>query len=59
MVDVTKVSTKGQVVIPRELRKQLGLAEGDNLQIEKVGDLLVLKKITLESLEKELRGGKK
>lgn len=63
MADLTKVSTKGQIVIPRELREQLGLDEGDSLQIEKVGDLLVLKKIALNSLERDLkkaaRGGKR
>ena len=59
MGDITKVSSKGQVVIPREIREQLGLKEGDSLQIEKVGDLVVLKKIELDSLAKELRGEKK
>lgn len=63
MADITKVSTKGQVVIPRELREALGLGEGDSLQVEKVGDLLVLKKIALGSLEEDLkkatRGGNK
>lgn len=59
MTEITKISSKGQVVIPRELRKKLGLSDGDSLQIEQVGDLLVLKKINLGSLEEELRGEKK
>ncbi|MBR9703156.1 AbrB/MazE/SpoVT family DNA-binding domain-containing protein [Candidatus Woesearchaeota archaeon] len=59
MADITKISTKGQVVIPNELRKQLGISEGDTLQIEKVGKLLVLKKIELSSLAKELGGSNK
>jgi len=62
VAEITKISTKGQVVIPNELRKQLGISEGDTLQIEKVGKLLVLKKIELSSLAKELnkpkRGGR-
>jgi len=59
MTEITKISSKGQLVIPREMRKKLGLEDGDSLQVEQVGDLVVLKKITLSSLEKELRGGKK
>ncbi len=59
MTDITKISSKGQIVVPRKLRKKLGLEDGASLQVEQVGDLLVLKKITLDSLEKELRGEKK
>ena len=60
MTDITKISTKGQVVIPNDIRKKLGLKGSDNLQIEQVGDLIVLKKVELESLSKELsRGGRK
>lgn len=59
MTEITRISSKGQVVIPRELRKKLGLGDGDSLQVEQVGDLLVLKKINLSSLEEELRGEKK
>lgn len=54
MVDITKISTKGQIVIPNELRRELGMQEGDTLQIERVGDLIVLKKIELTSLAKDL-----
>lgn len=59
MTEITRISSKGQVVIPRELRKKLGLGDGDSLQVEQVGDLLVLKKIELGSLADELRGEKK
>ena len=60
MTDITKVSSKGQVVIPNDIRKKLGLKGSDTLQIEQVGDLIVLKKVELESLSKELsRGGRK
>lgn len=56
MTEITKVSTKGQVVIPQEMREALGLKPGDTLQLEKVGKLIVLKKVELESLKKELEG---
>ena len=31
---VVKLSSKGQVVIPREMRRRLGLKKGDKLKVE-------------------------
>lgn len=59
MAELTKISTKGQVVIPKEIREALGIKESDTIQVEKVGDLIVLKKVELQSLAKELRGERK
>jgi AbrB family looped-hinge helix DNA binding protein len=62
MADITKVSTKGQVVIPNSIRSTLKLLPGDTLQIEMVGDLVLLKKIELKPLKEELeqrRGGRR
>ena len=60
MSELKKTSTKVQVVIPSEIRKELGIQPNDTLQVERVGDLIVLKKIELPSLSKELkRGGRK
>lgn len=42
MIDITRMSSKGQVVIPREMRKDL--QEGDKLVIIKNGDQIILKK---------------
>jgi AbrB family looped-hinge helix DNA binding protein len=57
MTELTKVSTKGQVVIPQELRDALGLKPGDTLQLERVGDIIALKKVELASLKDELKKG--
>ncbi len=58
MAELTKASTKGQVVIPQDIREALGILPGDQLQVERVGELVVLKKVALGSLKDELRGGK-
>lgn len=50
MITATKLSSKGQVVIPKEIRKQLGLCEGDTLIIASHGDTLILKKLTLQQI---------
>ena len=54
MVDLTKISTKGQVVIPRDIREELGIAPGDALQVERVNGVIVLKKLEIKSLKDEV-----
>lgn len=53
MIAATKMSTKGQIVIPKQLREKLGLQPGDPLAIAVDGDRLVLRKITLDDLLQE------
>jgi AbrB family looped-hinge helix DNA binding protein len=38
----TKVSTKGQVVLPSRIRRKLGLQPGDPLDAELEGDRIIL-----------------
>ena len=45
MMSIVKVSSKGQVVIPKELRTKLGLKAGDYLLVELEGDEVKLRKI--------------
>jgi AbrB family looped-hinge helix DNA binding protein len=42
----TKLSSKGQVVIPEEVRNDLGLNEGDPFVVMGQGDAVILKVIT-------------
>jgi len=42
-INVTRISSKGQIVIPSEMRK--GLREGDELLIIKDDDRIILKKV--------------
>jgi antitoxin PrlF len=49
--DIIKVSSKGQIVIPREIRKKLGVKGGEKLLVlTRDGDIL-LRKTTELSLE--------
>lgn len=41
-IDITKISSKGQIVIPLDMRK--GLRKGDKLVIIRSGDRIILKK---------------
>jgi len=52
-IELTKVSSKGQVVIPQRVRERLKIREGETLAVSAEGDLLVLKKIK-NPLEEDL-----
>lgn len=53
MLSATKMSTKGQIVIPKQIREALGLKAGDPIVMVMDGDRLILRKITLEDLLRE------
>jgi AbrB family looped-hinge helix DNA binding protein len=50
MAATTKMSSKGQVVIPEEIRDNLKLKEGDQFIVIGQGDTVILKSITPPSL---------
>lgn len=50
-MDVTKLSTKGQIIIPEQIRR--GYETGSSFLITKVNDLIVLKPIKDLSLEEK------
>jgi AbrB family looped-hinge helix DNA binding protein len=47
----TRLSSKGQVVIPEEIRNDLGLSEGDQFVVIGEGDAVILKAITPPKIE--------
>ena len=48
IMEITKISSKGQIVIPQKIRAELNIGEGSVLGIEKMNDMIVLKKIDLD-----------
>ncbi|MCF7910383.1 AbrB/MazE/SpoVT family DNA-binding domain-containing protein [Candidatus Pacearchaeota archaeon] len=44
-MEIIKVNQKGQIVIPRKIRLELGINNDSIIAIEKVKDAVVLKKI--------------
>jgi AbrB family looped-hinge helix DNA binding protein len=47
LIDVTRVSDKGQVVIPKDIRERLGMTEGTKLIVLATEDAVILQKIEL------------
>jgi antitoxin PrlF len=55
--DVIKVSSKGQIVIPREIRRKLGVKSGEKLLVLTCdGDILLRKteELSIEDIAKKL-----
>ncbi len=50
-VATTRMSSKGQVVIPEEVRTRLGLKEGAHFAVVGEGDVVILKAIAPPSME--------
>jgi antitoxin PrlF len=51
MVNITKISSKGQVVIPSEIRERMNLEEGNLLIISDSEDSICMKKIELPKIK--------
>ncbi|MDP1728888.1 MAG: AbrB/MazE/SpoVT family DNA-binding domain-containing protein [archaeon] len=44
-MEILKLSSKGQIVIPQKMREDLAMEEGVIIGIEKVNDMIVIKKV--------------
>ena len=54
-IELTKMSSKGQVVIPGNIREKLELSEGEVLAVSSKDNMIVLKKIENPAEEEDLR----
>ncbi len=52
--DITILGEKGQVVIPQRLRKRLGIAARTRFMVFGEGDVIVLKRLELPDMSKQL-----
>ncbi|MFQ6136897.1 MAG: AbrB/MazE/SpoVT family DNA-binding domain-containing protein [Candidatus Hydrothermarchaeales archaeon] len=54
-VEITKMSSKGQIVIPKKIRNEFGFRPGENFVVFGSKDTIILKKVeipsTLEAFE--------
>lgn len=58
-MELAKVTSKGQITIPKEIREILKLKEGSKILFLKKGDEVVIKNaamIALEKIQKEFEG---
>ncbi len=57
-MEITKISSKGQIVIPNRIRNELNLQEGSIIAVDKMKDMIIIKKID-EGLIKQFEEGLK
>jgi len=50
-LSTTRLSSKGQVVIPEDVREKLGLKPGDQFVVFGEGDVVILKTISRPSMK--------
>ena len=50
-IDITSVSSRGQVVIPQNVRERLGIHEGEKFVVVGEDDTIILKKLEMPSLK--------
>lgn len=58
-MDVAKISLKGQVTIPVEIRRKLGLKEGDKVVFVQQNDNVIIfnsNKLAFEEFQKDMKG---
>lgn len=55
MIDIATISSKGQIVIPKKVREEAGLAEQDKVLIISEKNKIILEKISEEEARKNLR----
>ena len=48
---ITSMSSRGQVVIPLDIREHLGLKEGEKFVVVGEGDTVILRKVTMPSFK--------
>ncbi|MEM2905447.1 MAG: AbrB/MazE/SpoVT family DNA-binding domain-containing protein [Candidatus Bathyarchaeia archaeon] len=54
-VATTKVSSKGQVVIPADVKRAVGIREGERLLVIALGDTILLKRMTGKTFEETVK----
>jgi antitoxin PrlF len=47
-MELTKISSKGQIVIPLKIRNQLGINEGSVMAIDTTNEMVILKKVDVD-----------
>jgi AbrB family looped-hinge helix DNA binding protein len=50
-IETTRMSSKGQIVIPEEIRKRLGLKTGDKFLVMSDKDVVILKTLSNPSMD--------
>jgi len=53
-IEITKLSSRGQIVIPKNIREKLSWAAGDRVAVEVQGDMVILRRLSLKGYREEI-----
>jgi len=53
MAEVARISSKGQIVIPSDIREELGMDVGTSVVVARMKDFVLLKKINIPNIKEE------
>ncbi|MBU0930344.1 MAG: AbrB/MazE/SpoVT family DNA-binding domain-containing protein [Nanoarchaeota archaeon] len=59
LIEMGTVSSRGQIAVPADIRKEMGLKEGNKVLFILTNDSLLIKKVTTQSFEEITRPLKK
>jgi AbrB family looped-hinge helix DNA binding protein len=51
MSDIIKVTSKGQVTLPKEIRRKLQISKDSYIAVDIIGDYIIMKKVGLKLKE--------
>ena len=50
-IEITKASTRGQIVLPKSIRDRIGICSGDFFAVYSDGDTIFIKKIEMKRIK--------
>ncbi len=50
-IELTKISSKGQIVIPKSIREKMKLMEGETISVMGKDDMIILKKVEIPKIK--------
>ncbi len=56
MRKVARITSKGQITVPHEIRRALGVGPGDRLEFEKEGNIVQVRPVRTKSAFEKYRG---
>jgi len=57
-MEITKLSSKGQLVIPKNVRKDAKISSGDVLAVDVIDEFIVMKKVDADIPKKSMQRAK-
>lgn len=51
-IEITKASSRGQIVLPKKIREQIGISSGDIFAVYSDGETIFIKKLEMKKIKR-------